>query len=96
MNIVLLTVSSVACFLIDEFVLRALGYHGVVSSNGGFNPAVRRRSRRALTLAEREEILRGLAAASSILQVSARLGRAPAIVSREITRCGGAHTSSRH
>ena len=39
LNIVLLTVSSVACFLINEFVLRALGYHGVVSSNGGFNPA---------------------------------------------------------
>jgi hypothetical protein len=47
---------------------RALGkhagsIHGVVSSNGGVTPAVRKRSRWALTLAEREEISRGLATA---------------------------------
>jgi hypothetical protein len=46
---------------------RALGkhagsIHGVVASNGGFIPAGRRRSRLALTLAEREEISRGMAA----------------------------------
>jgi hypothetical protein len=45
---------------------RALGkhagsIHGVLSSNGGFIPPVRRRSRWALTLAEREEISRGIA-----------------------------------
>lgn len=50
---------------------RALGkhpgsIHGVVSLNGGFLPPVRRRSRWALTLAEREEIPRGLATARSI------------------------------
>jgi hypothetical protein len=39
--------------------------HGVVSSNGGFTPAVRRRLRWALTLAAREEISRGMAAALS-------------------------------
>ena len=49
---------------------RALGkhagsIHGVVSSNGGFTPAVRRRLRWALTLAAREEISRGMAAALS-------------------------------
>jgi len=76
---------------------RALGkhagsIHGVVSSNGGFIPAGRRRSRWALTLAEREEISRGMAAARSIRQIAATLGRAPSTVSREITRCGGAHT----
>ena len=76
---------------------RALGkhvgsIHGVVSSNGGFIPPVRKRSRWALTLAEREEILRGLAADRSIRQIAATLGRAPSTVSREITRCGGAHT----
>ena len=48
---------------------RALGkhagsIHGVLSSNGGFTPPVRRRSRWALTLAEREEISRGMATAS--------------------------------
>lgn len=66
--------------------------HGVVSSNGGFIPAVRRRSRLALRLAEREEISRGLAASRSIRQIAARLGRAPSTVSREIARCGGVHT----
>ena len=76
---------------------RALGkhagsIHGVVSSNGGFIPAVRRRSRRALTSAEREEISRGLAVDRSIRQIAARLGRAPSTVSREIARCGGMHT----
>ena len=55
-------------------------------------PAVRRRSRRALTLAEREEISRGLAADRSIREIAARLARAPSTVSREIARCGGTRT----
>ena len=73
---------------------RALGkhagsIHGVVSSNGGIAPAARRRSRLALTLAEREEISRGMAANSSIRQIAAMIGRAPSTVSREIARHGG-------
>ncbi|MDP1946774.1 MAG: helix-turn-helix domain-containing protein [Nitrospirota bacterium] len=76
---------------------RALGkhagsIHGVLSSNGGFIPPVRRRSRWALTLAEREEISRGIATTLSIRQIAAKLGRAPSTVSREIHRHGGAHT----
>ena len=76
---------------------RALGkhagsIHGVLSSNGGFIPLVRKRSRWALTLAEREEISRGLATARSIRQIAATLGRAPSTVSREIHRHGGALT----
>lgn len=76
---------------------RALGKHagsiyGVVSSNGGYIPAVRRRSQWALTLAEREEISRGVATKRSIRQIAAQLGRAPSTVSREITRHGGAYT----
>lgn len=63
--------------------------HGVVSLNGGIVPAVRRRSHLALTLAEREEISRGLAAQISIRQMAAEIGRAPSTVSREITRHGG-------
>ena len=75
---------------------RALGkhagsIHGVVSSNGGFMPPIRRRSRWALTLAEREEISRGLAMGGSIRQLAAKLGRAPSTISREIHRHGGAH-----
>jgi hypothetical protein len=65
--------------------------HGVVPSNGGFIPPLRRRSRWALTLAEREEISRGLARACSIRQIAAQLGRAPSTISREIHRHGGAH-----
>jgi len=76
---------------------RALGkhagsIHGVVSSNGGVIPPARKRSRWALTLAEREEISRGMAADRSIRQIAATLGRAPSTVSREITRGGGART----
>jgi len=63
--------------------------HGVVSLNGGIVPAVRRRSHLALTLAEREEISRGLAAQISIRQVAAGIGHAPSTVGREITRHGG-------
>lgn len=75
---------------------RALGkhagsIHGVVSSNGGFIPPLRRRSRWALTLAEREEISRGLASRHSIRQIAAQLGRVPSTVCREIHRHGGAH-----
>lgn len=75
---------------------RALGkhagsIHGVVSSNGGFIPSIRRRARRALALAEREEISRGLAMGSSIRQIAGQLGRAPSTISREIHRHGGAH-----
>jgi len=78
-------------------ISRALGkhagsIHGVRSSNGGFIPTVRKRSRWALTLAEQEEISRGMATDSSIRQIAVQLGRAPSTVSREIRRHGGAHT----
>ena len=75
---------------------RALGthagsIHGVLASNGGFIPPVRRRARGALTLAERE-ISRGMATALSIRHIAATLGRAPSTVAREIHRHGGTHT----
>jgi len=56
---------------------------------GGIPPAVRRRSRLALTLAEREDISRGIASGSSIREIARRLHRAAATVSREVTRHGG-------
>ena len=73
---------------------RALGKHAgsihrVVASNGGIIPVPRQRSRWALTLAEREEISRGLAAGLSMRQMAARIGRPPSTVSREIARHGG-------
>src|SRR5215212_3144875 len=56
---------------------------------GGIRPAPRRRSAGRLTLAEREEICRGLAAGSSLRSIAAGLGRAPSTVSREVTAQGG-------
>ena len=56
---------------------------------GGIAPAARRRSRLALTLAEREDISRGIASGSSIREIGRRLERAASTVSREISRHGG-------
>jgi len=52
-------------------------------------PALRKRSSRALTLAEREEISRGIRAEVSIRKIAAGLGRSPSTISREVARHGG-------
>jgi IS30 family transposase len=57
--------------------------------HGGIAPAVRRRSQRTLTLAEREEISRGIASGSSIRKIATGLQRAASTVSREVARHGG-------
>jgi len=62
---------------------------GVLARTGGIRPAPRRRSRFALTLAEREEISRAVAAGHSIRSIATSLGRAPSTISREIRRNGG-------
>ena len=74
---------------------RALGFdHGSIRSlliqRGGIAPPARRRAGSALTLAEREDISRGIASAESFRSIAARLGRAPSTVSREVARHGGA------
>src|SRR5271154_5782089 len=56
---------------------------------GGIPPATRRRSRLALTLAEREDISRGIASGSSIREIAKELERATSTVSREVQRHGG-------
>lgn len=61
----------------------------ILAENGGIRPAPRRRSRLALTLAEREEISRAMAAGHSIRSIANGLGRAPSTVSRELHRNGG-------
>ncbi len=67
----------------------------LLSQHGGIVPAVRRRSLRSLTLAEREDILRGGASGSSIRKVARGLQRAASTVSREVARGhGGASTVS--
>jgi len=60
-----------------------------VAPHGGIAPRRRRRSRLALTLTQREEISRGIAAARSMRSLARLLGRAPSTVSREIRRNGG-------
>lgn len=57
--------------------------------HGGIAPTVRRRAGRALTLMEREEISRALAAGCSLRGIARRLRRAPSTISREVSRCGG-------
>ena len=56
---------------------------------GGIRPPPRRRSRLALTLAEREEISRAIALDQSARSIARLLGRSPSSVSREISRNGG-------
>lgn len=63
----------------------------ILAETGGIRPASRRRSRLALTLAEREEISRALVTGQSVRSIAASLRRAPSTVSREINRNGGEH-----
>jgi IS30 family transposase len=61
----------------------------ILAESGGIRPAPRRRSSRSLTLAEREEISRGLASYRSLRAIALQLGRAPSTISREVNRNGG-------
>jgi IS30 family transposase len=60
-----------------------------VAPHGGVRAAPRRRSRLALTLPEREEISRSIAAHQSCRSVARLLGRSASTVSRELKRNGG-------
>ena len=50
---------------------------GILSKMGGLPPAPRKRSKLSLTMAEREEISRGVVAGHSLRSIAASLGRAP-------------------
>lgn len=63
--------------------------HCTVREQGGVPPRERRRSRLALSAAEREEISRGVAAGESARRIAARLGRASSTIARELGRNGG-------
>lgn len=60
-----------------------------LARTGGIRPPERKRSPMVLTLAEREEISRGIATGQSIRSIARFLQRAPSTVSREIRRNGG-------
>ncbi|HEX8711529.1 MAG TPA: IS30 family transposase [Terracidiphilus sp.] len=73
---------------------RALGKdHRVIrfllARHGGIAPTARRRSRRVLTLAEREDISRGIASGCSMRVIAQQVSRACSTVSREVARHGG-------
>src|SRR5438067_7754971 len=61
----------------------------VVTATGGIPPRTPHRSRRELTVGEREELTRGLAMGESCRAMARRLGRAASTVSREVHRNRG-------
>lgn len=63
--------------------------HLLLTQRGGMAPPPRRRAARALGLAEREEISRGLCQGRSLRHIARDLGRAPSSISREVERNGG-------
>lgn len=63
--------------------------HPVIAYSGGIYPKPQKRSHKALTLIEREEISRACVAGKTIRQIALMLKRAPSTISREIKRNGG-------
>jgi IS30 family transposase len=63
--------------------------HGMLSARGGIAPLARHRSQRSLSLADREEISRGVCAGASVRAIAMRIGRSPSTVSRELVRNEG-------
>ena len=60
-----------------------------IATTGGTRPRPRQRSALRLSLAEREEISRGLAAGQSLRRIAEGIGRAPSTVCREVNINGG-------
>lgn len=61
----------------------------VVAGDAGFEPHRQKRSPRVLSLAEREEVSRGLAAGWALRRIARELARAASTISREVSRHGG-------
>ena len=61
----------------------------IIREHGGIRPPERQRAPNSLTLEEREEISRGIAAGDSLRSIAVSLGRAPSTISREVKRNGG-------
>ena len=60
-----------------------------IYASGGFRPPERKRHPASLSLSEREEISRGLAASLSLREIARKLSRAASTISREVKRHGG-------
>ena len=63
--------------------------HTYLSHQGGIAPPSRQRADRHLSLAQREEISRGLVLGSSLRSIALLIGVAPSTVTREVKRNGG-------
>jgi IS30 family transposase len=63
--------------------------HWHIKQRGGIEPRARVRSLRHLSLADREEISRGLVAGRSLRSIALELGRPASSISREVQRNGG-------
>ena len=61
----------------------------LLARTGGIRPPDRVRSCLALTLADREEISRGLIASQSLRSIARKLKRPASTISREVRRNGG-------
>jgi IS30 family transposase len=77
-----------------RLIARRMGKRGpsvraFVLQTGGVQRHPPRRRLRCLSMTEREEISRGVAAGEPCRQIAARLGRAPSTVTRELARNGG-------
>lgn len=64
----------------------------LLAKTGGVKSRAKPRSPLRLSLAEREEISRGLLAGESRRAIAARLGRSPSTVAREVATAGGARS----
>lgn len=63
--------------------------HHLIAFHGGISPKPRKRSKKALTFNEREEISRALATNLSMRQIALKLKRPASTICREINRHGG-------
>jgi len=63
----------------------------ILQASGGIMPPTRKRRKGALTLSEREEISRGLAAKYSLRHIASQLERSPSTISREVSHNGKQH-----
>ena len=71
--------------LFDRYHLSILG---IIHKAGGVRPLEPKRSPTTLTLAEREDISRGLAAGKSFREIARYLNRSPSTICREVNRHG--------
>ena len=79
---------------LNRLIGRRLGRSGasiraLIEASGGVRPVARVRAVRHLSLVEREEISRGVAAGESVRSIAVTVGRSASTVSRELARNGG-------